>query len=212
MASESIHPNHRQLKTYLARAQLGTALDLFIKDKDPISVHALACGGCELIEGVAKASGRSTLSTHILDTHPYIDMKRIHTLRNQHWNAIKHFYNHDRRTERDDTALLADFSDHHNDTPLFMGWFDYAQVTGRLPIAAQVFQVWWYALNEEKLSQAADLNAIRRIFPSINGTSRSEQKRRMRLVIAKYHKRKDILADPRTERLPLSISSLDLEA
>ena len=35
---------------------------------------------------------------------------------------------------------------------LFVGWWDYMTLQKRLPVAAQVFQVWWYALNEERLS------------------------------------------------------------
>ena len=35
----------------------------------------------------------------------------------------------------------------------------------RLPVAAQVFQVWWYAPNEDKLSPDADLNVVRTAAP-----------------------------------------------
>jgi hypothetical protein len=80
-----------ELKLRIARAQLGTALELFIRDKDAYSVHALACGGCEIIEGLAEVFGARTLSTHILETHPGIDMPQIMKLRNQHWNALKHW-------------------------------------------------------------------------------------------------------------------------
>jgi hypothetical protein len=37
-------------KTEIARRQLGTALALFIEDRDPVSVHTLACAGCEIAE------------------------------------------------------------------------------------------------------------------------------------------------------------------
>ena len=40
-------------KLNVARHQLGTALDLFIRDQDPIAVQCLACGGGELIEAIA---------------------------------------------------------------------------------------------------------------------------------------------------------------
>ncbi len=90
-----------------------------------------------------------TLSSHILETFPDVDMRKVRALRNQYWNAIKHYYQRDNKTARDDEALLADFSDRANDAPLFMGWLDYMQLTQRLPVEAQVFQVWWYATNEE---------------------------------------------------------------
>jgi hypothetical protein len=34
-----------ELKCRIARSQLATALDLFLRDKDPVSVQCLACGG-----------------------------------------------------------------------------------------------------------------------------------------------------------------------
>jgi hypothetical protein len=40
-------------KLNVARHQLGTALDLFIRDRDPIAVQCLACGGVELIDSIA---------------------------------------------------------------------------------------------------------------------------------------------------------------
>jgi hypothetical protein len=148
------------------------------------------------------------LSTHILETHPDIDMRRIRALRNQHWNAMKHFYAHDRRKERDDRGIMESFSDDQNDMPLFMGWFDYVQVTGRLPIAVQVFQVWWYAAHEEKLEPGVNRDAIRSLFPSIYGQERNEQKRRLRRAIERYRDRKDLLADPRTEPDALTTSRI----
>ena len=36
-----------------------TALDLFLRDKDPISVQCLACGGGEVVEGLAETMAKS---------------------------------------------------------------------------------------------------------------------------------------------------------
>lgn len=125
------------MKLAFARSQLSTALDLFIRDRDPISVHALACGGSELIEGLAESACLPTLSTHILATFLGIDMKGIKSLRNQYWNAMKHFYLINGKKPRDDDGLMADFSDAANDTVLFMGWLDHLQLMRRLPVEAQ---------------------------------------------------------------------------
>lgn len=48
-------------KLSVAKGQLVTALDLFMRDKDPISVHCLACGGGEVIEGLAETQGERPL-------------------------------------------------------------------------------------------------------------------------------------------------------
>jgi len=187
----------------IARSQLGTALDLFIRDKDPISVHALACGGSEIVEGLATDAKLSTLSTHILETFPDVDMRKIRALRNQYWNAIKHYHRHDNVTARDDEALMADFSDRANDAPLFMGWLDYVLLTERLPVEVQVFQVWWYATNEDKMNPDADPTPYRSLFPGIGTVGRFEQKRRLRRAVEKYRRNREILADKRTEKGPL---------
>jgi hypothetical protein len=53
-------------KIVVARAQLVTALDLFVRDKDPISVQCLACGGGEVVEGLAATHGEEPFAMHIL--------------------------------------------------------------------------------------------------------------------------------------------------
>jgi len=122
---------------------------------------------------------------------------------------MKHFYAHDRKKERDDHELMKSFSDDQNDMPLFMGWFDYVQVTKKLPISVQVFQVWWYALNEDKLIHGANRDGIRSLFPNIGDQERSEQKRRLRRAIEKFRHRRDLLDDPRTEMRPLIAARAD---
>ncbi|RXG88727.1 hypothetical protein [Bradyrhizobium zhanjiangense] len=51
-------------KLNVARHQLGTALDLFIKDRDPVAVQCLACGGSALIDAIASSQNIRTFSTH----------------------------------------------------------------------------------------------------------------------------------------------------
>jgi hypothetical protein len=188
----------RLTKIMVARAQLVTATDLFMRDKSPISVHCLACGGGEVVEGLAKFHGEETFATHFLETQPNMDRIKIRVLRNRYWNAFKHFFDL-KGIPREDEKLLQRFDDTQNDAALFIGWFDYAVFQKKLPIAAQVFQVWWYALNEEKLTSDADFATIRARFPDIRRQDRAEQKRRLRRSIEKYREDRTFLADPRTE-------------
>ncbi len=195
------------IKLRIARAQLGTALSLFLRNKDPLSVQALACGGSEVIEGLADQNKIPTLSSHILQTHPDINMAKIKGLRNQYWNAIKHFYSRDNETARDDEELMASFSDDKNDSVLFMGWLDYQLLTKRLPVEVQVFQVWWYATNEQRINPDVDPTPYRIVFPDIMKFDRGEQKRRLKRVTEKYRDNREILADARTEIGPLIIDA-----
>ncbi|MCA2407502.1 hypothetical protein [Rhizobium leguminosarum] len=153
---------------------------------------------------MAKEADLPSISTHILQTIPDIDQWKLKRLRNQHWNAFKHFYEQDGKTVRDDEALMADFADEANDAVLFGGWLDYLLVTKRLPVEAQVFQVWWYATNPKSMNPDVDPSPWQSLFPKIDMQSREEQKRRLRRAVERWRNSKGILRDPRTELEPLS--------
>jgi hypothetical protein len=97
-------------KLDVARHQLGTALELFIRDRDPIAVQCLACGGGELIEAIATVNNLRPFSTHMLESMPELDLRRIRTLQRQYWNAFKHMNARDGQL-RDDSETLGAFSD-----------------------------------------------------------------------------------------------------
>lgn len=186
------------IKLRIARAQLGTALELFVRNKDPVSVHCLACGASELLDGLALHHGIAAFSTQILETYPDMRDGELKGLRNQYWNAFKHFKTHDGQM-RTDEELLEKFDDTQNDAVLFLAWYDYQSLTRTLPIAAQVFQIWWFAMNESKLSPSADVNIFRREFPEIVSIPRIDQKKKLRRSVEKWRNEKALLADPRTE-------------
>jgi hypothetical protein len=143
-------------------------LDLFLRDKDPISIQCLACGGGEVVEAVAEAQGNKVFATHILSTQPEMDRKEIRRLRNQYWNAFKHYSDRE-DIRRDDEALLANFDDTVNDVSLYLGWWDYQvccrEAAGRRSSVSGLVQ----AVYEEKLAPDADLARIRRAFPTFDG-------------------------------------------
>lgn len=195
--------NEHQLKIDIARAQLGTATDLFVRDRDPISVQVLACGACELLEGVGQVRNADVLSALIMRLHPDLKPSAIPHLRNKFWNAMKHFYNADKKTVREDTELLAAFSDAQNDVVLWEGWHDYMALGMPLPIEAQVLQVWYFAVNEDKLAPDVDREPYRKFFPNIRAAERAEQKRRLRRAVEKFRKDRVLMADPKTEARPL---------
>jgi len=67
---ESNNPIQPLTKIMVARAQLTMALDLFVRDKDPISIQCLACGGGDVVEGLAEFHGVEPFAMHILKTQP----------------------------------------------------------------------------------------------------------------------------------------------
>lgn len=185
-------------KLTVARAQLVTALDMFVRNKDPVSIQCLACGGGEITEALAEGQGEESFVSFIISDQPHMDRKQIRKVKNQYWNAFKHATTH-KGMAREDDELLAQFSDLNNDVALFLGWWDYIVIQKRLPIAAQVFQAWWFALNEDKVAPDADLSMVRTAFPDIRRQPRTEQKRRLRRSIEKYRNNREIISDPATE-------------
>jgi hypothetical protein len=186
-------------KTEIARRQLGTALALFLEDSDPVSVHTLACAGCEIAEHLTRKAGEEPFSTHALLTFPDLDRGEIRRVQNQYWNAFKHAQMHG-GIEREDSELLERFEDKVNDHTLFIGWYDYALAVGALPIEAQIFEAWYFALYPE-----VDTTTHQRLFPMLPSKSRADQKRALREVISSFRGNAEVMTHPKTDPRPLML-------
>src|SRR5690348_15385872 len=141
-----------KLKIESARRQLGTALAMYLQDDDPVSVHCLANGGCEVIEHYARKAGATPFIALMRQNRPDLDIGKLRKIQREHWNAFKHAI-HRSGEERDDDPSLLRFSDLENDHALFIGWYDYASAVGEMPIEAQAFHIWYFALYPEKLRE-----------------------------------------------------------
>jgi hypothetical protein len=189
-------------KTQVARRHLGTALALFLEDCDPVSVHTLACAGCEVAEHLTRKAGKEPFSTHALATFPSLDIGKIRRVQNEYWNAFKHATTRD-GLDRADEALLASFDDEANNHTLFVGWHDYMLATGSLPPEAQVFQIWYFALYPDKLDPNVDRTPFTHTFPDLKGKSWPERKKVLRGKIAAARNDSDLMGDPQTDARPL---------
>ncbi|MCA3351453.1 MAG: hypothetical protein INF97_12725 [Roseomonas sp.] len=194
--------NTELTKLEVARRQLGTALALFLEDKDPVAVHVLTCGGGEIADRLAEVAGAEPFETHVLATFPEMNKGKLAVLRKKHWNALKHATTHNGK-DRNDAELLGTFSDETNDHHLFIGWYDFANAGGRLPIEAQAFQAWYFAKHPDKLSDGFDPANFTSLFPGLTQVDRSQQKARLRRVIQRYRRHRDIMADSKTDPRPL---------
>jgi hypothetical protein len=186
------------LKIESARRQLGSALQLYLQDRDPVSVHCLANGGCELIEYYAKKAGRQPFTSHILQTYPNLNIEKLRGVQRRYWTAFKHATQHSGK-ERNDDAVLTQFNDEKNDHVLFIGWYDYALATQTMPIEAQVHQAWYLALHPMKLNERHSPEPYNRRFPRLRSKPRAEQKRMLNAVIEQVRADKQIMSDPRTD-------------
>ena len=123
-------------------------------------------------------------------------------MQNQYWNAFKHARTRS-GLERDDRDLLERFDDAVNDHTLFIGWHDYMLAVRALPIEAQVFQIWYFALYPEKLNPEVDTARYRRIFPMLPSKPRADQKRALCQVISSFRGDAELMADTQTDARPL---------
>ena len=144
-------------------------------------------------------------SQQVLLSNPNMKENELVSIRNKYWNALKHARTR-QGSERDDTQLLNEFDDQQNDHILFIGWYDYAAAVGSMPIEAQVFQAWYFAIFPEKLADNYPAENFTKIFQGIETMNRSAQKRYLRKKIAWARKLKEVMLDSKTDRRKLIIS------
>lgn len=186
------------LKIEAARRQLGTALDLYIRDRDPVSVHTLAGAAGEILEHYAQKEGGVSFSSRVLGYSPDLTEKDWNDAKRQFRNALKHAATK-KGAERDDEELLAAFSDADNTIHLFMAWIDYGNVAKMMPIEAQTFIVWCDAI----FPSAPMVARSREFFTGIQSKSPSRQKAALSRGIDRVRKIRDVMRDPSTEHRPL---------
>ncbi len=182
-------------KLEVARRQLGTALQLFLDDQDPVSVHVLASGAIEICTALVKASGQRSFKDIAIHANPVLTERLYNEISTQYWNSFKHYGRRD-GLPRDDSDLFALFSDEANDFHLFIGWHDYGMVKGQMPIEAQCFTAWFFAL--KKPDEIPGL--VERYFPDIHTMPRRDQKRLLQRRINKCKRDREVMDDHRREQ------------
>jgi hypothetical protein len=192
-------------KAEIARRHLGTALDMFLRNRDPVSVHTLTMAGAELAEWLVEKAGRQPFVNHILETFPEMDMKELRKRQRLYVNAFKHATGWS-GLDRDDQAILEHFEPTINEHMLLIGWYDYGAAGLPRPIESQAFEVWYLAKYPEKLNpEKADLPALKYYFPNLRGQSLRRQLERLNEVIRKARRKGEIMDHADTDRRPLLI-------
>jgi hypothetical protein len=197
------------VKLAIARRQLGTALALFLEDKDPVSVHCLACGGGEIAYRIAHALGDSPALhgvvpwlDHVVTHNPEAQLKDLLSHRNRFWNAMKHATSRDGQMRSDDN-LLAQFDDQQNDELLFISHIDFALAYGTLTVEAHAFQ-WWFMARYPSIFGPSELQDLAdEKFPGIENLPRHKAKRQLRRAIERDRKDRAKMSHPRTDRRQL---------
>ncbi len=150
-------------KIHVARRQLGVALALFLEDLDPIVVHVLACTAGEVAEYLAvKASGQP-FTARALATFRNNSLRDIRRARNRFWSSFRYATTHD-DDQGSYSSLMSGFNDLQNDHALLVGWHDLMLASKKLPIEAQVFQSWYFALYSRKVGFRSGCIALQSII------------------------------------------------
>jgi hypothetical protein len=186
-------------KADAARRQLGTALRLWLDDLDPVSVHVLASGGCEVAEALAKKVGKP-FSVFSLEVHTELTEPDLWKARNTFWNAMKHVIGKD-GVERDDEEILATPLESENEARLSAGWYDLIQIMP-VPIEAHTLIMWFLA----KYGNRTELDDWpEELFPGLLSSDVAGQKALLRRQIEIARNHPEVMADPRIDKRPLII-------
>ena len=187
----------------VARSQLLTAVDIFFSDGDPISVHTLAGASQEILERLCRLDGVEPMTDFILKDHPTKSRKEILAAMRLYRNCFKHLGETLAKREADQ-ATLDQFDDVQNEFLLYVCVEDYVRLRKAMPVAFQVFQVWFTALHLDLLVAEKSSSAFQTAFPELAQMERTEQKRRGREMIRLMQNDSALLADSRTEPLVLT--------
>jgi len=182
-------------KLEAAQRQLVTAIELFFRNGDPVSIHSLATNAWEVIDAICMKEGINSISN---DTREHIvcskDLKKDYIN-----NPFRNFFKH---ADRDVDSVLTGFSDDQNDSIIFLGVEDYIRLKKVSPIEFQVYQLWYIALNTNKIAHeplSEILETLENVFPKIKNLNRIEQKQLGLNLVEEYKNDKELNAHAQVE-------------
>ncbi len=166
--------------------QLMTALELFIEDKDPVSINTLVNNAWEIVETLCKKNDKSIYWKHIQKNFPKMSYKDFRESVHKPRNYAKH-------ANKTDDPESEEYSNADNASLIFAASYDLGRLANSLPIELQVFQIWCLAIYDEPLSET------KIVFPS-NLKELSEPKQRELLKNTIYAMKQDakLMADEKT--------------
>ena len=139
----------------VARSQLLTAIDLFFRDQDPVSVHTLAGAAQEILEGLCREQRIDPLHEDVRASHPGKSSTELRAAFNLYRNAFKHV-GRDAGEQRGHLEALGQFTDEANDFLLYVCVEDYLRLNRRAPIPMQVLQGWFCAVHSDRLGPGCE--------------------------------------------------------
>jgi len=160
-------------KIDVAAAHIRTAVRLFFEDSHPVPIYTLASAARELLTTLGEKTGVETI-LHSLAKARNINVAELAKQAHEFAGFFKH-------ADRNPTATVT-FSETEVDSVLVLACHDFGRVTGGMPVEAQIFEAWIYALAYSRVSQAPLkkqrlIKLCIREFPGIRSATRQEQKK-----------------------------------
>ncbi|MFM9850024.1 MAG: hypothetical protein ACKVP3_23065 [Hyphomicrobiaceae bacterium] len=181
-------------KLEAAKRQLVTAIRLFFRDEDSVSIYTLTHAAWEVLDAICANRGldRFRALTAQANSAREQDVRRAATYG-------RNFFKH---AKEDPDAVLPDFSDDINDHVIFSATIDYGTVVNTKPVEIQVFQAWYWAAHVDKVIAPLkdNIDAAMRLFPGLAALARSDQKKEGLLVLHSASCNPRIMDDPSTDR------------
>jgi len=184
-------------KIDVARRQLITAIRLLFDGEDTVSVFSLAANAWEVIDALCNKEGIDSLSSQTREHLPKEKDLKYDYINSPYRNFFKH-------ADRDPEAILPSFNESNVDSLLLLAVEDYLRLLKKSPIEFQVFQLWYFAINVEKISSDAlseVLESIEFAFPRIRDLPRKERLAMGRSVLEHAKTDQELLNDKHTEVL-----------
>lgn len=182
-------------KRVVAQRQLVAAIRLLYEAADVVPIYSLAANAWEIIDSLATRAAVNSVSNETRGHLPIGKDLKFNYINSPYRNFFKH-------ADRDPDATLPAPTHGNVESLVFLAVEDYLRLHGVSPIEFQVYQLWYLAKYEEKLSPDAKsrlLNDVRKAFPNIQALSRDEQLSMGRSFLASAQDDSELKNDPRTE-------------
>jgi len=133
----------------------------------------LACAAREILSVLGQKLKMDTFLDDVARLRG-LDVKEVRKKATRFWNFMKH-------ADLDPTDVLEEFSDRDNDGILFCACRDLAQIAEGLPVEAQVFEAWFFAITVKRISAGGlrwqqKVKACIKLFPRVRSAPRALQK------------------------------------
>jgi hypothetical protein len=171
---------------------------MFVADKDPVSVQALAGNAREILEDLCRSAGVRPMTELLLADHPGKPKKDIYAALNLYRNCFKHLGKTQQERE-EEQRTLDQFDDTKNDYLLYICVEDYLRLRRSSPIPMQIFHAWFCACHVHLLADQGQAEKFLELFPGIQTMTREQRKRCLAGCIERLASHPELLADPKTE-------------